>query len=146
MTKDVIISIQGLQYAVENEEDSPIEVISFGEYHKRGDKHYLIYEEPQEGSTQMIKSRIKFSEKGLELVKKGESSTHMIFIPGEEYMCCYETPYGDLTLGLKTHSLKLQEEDDFIRMDLVYELAINAAHLAKCTLVVRVQPRGIGRE
>ena len=42
MTKDVIISIQGLQYAVENEEDSPIEVISFGEYHKRGDKHYLI--------------------------------------------------------------------------------------------------------
>ena len=145
MTKEVIISIQGLQYAVENEEDTPIEVISFGEYYKRSGKHYLIYEEPQEGTTQMIKSRVKFSEKGLEITKKGEASTHMVFVPGEEYMACYETPYGELTLNILTHSLDLLEEEDFIRVELVYELAINATSLAKCTLILRVQPRGIAK-
>ena len=42
MNKNVVISLMGLQYAVE-EEEAPIEVINFGQYYKKGDKrHYKV--------------------------------------------------------------------------------------------------------
>lgn len=141
MTKDVIISIQGLQHAVTDDEEVPVEVISFGEYHKRGGKHYLVYEEPEEGSTQATKCRIKFSEEGLEMSKKGVNNAKMVFVPGEEYVSCYQTPYGGLTLGMNTKSLELQEEEDFLRAELVYGLMVNSSLLADCTLVLKVEPR-----
>ena len=44
MTKDILISISGLQVSPENESDT-VEVISPGEYYYRNDKHFVVYEE-----------------------------------------------------------------------------------------------------
>ena len=82
MKKNVIISLMGLQYAME-EEEAPIEVINFGQYYKKGDKHYLLYEETDE-SGNATKCRIKVSEKELELQKRDRSNTRLLFLPGEE--------------------------------------------------------------
>ena len=90
MTKNVIISLTGLQYAVE-EEEAPIEVINFGQYYKKGEKHYLLYEETEESGI-ATKCRIKVSAKELELYKRDRSGTRLLFVPGEEYLTYYETP------------------------------------------------------
>ena len=59
MTKDVWISIRGLQF--EGAEDAEeIEVLQKGQYYKRNGTNYLIYEEPVEGSSAIIKNTIKF--------------------------------------------------------------------------------------
>ena len=68
MTKNVIISLAGLQYMSE-EEDAPIEVINFGQYYKRGEKHYLMYEETGENGV-ATRCRIKISGNELELQKR----------------------------------------------------------------------------
>ena len=83
MTKNVIISLTGLQYAAE-EEDAPIEVINFGQHYKKGEKHYLLYEETEEGG-KTSKCRIKVSDKELELQKSDSFGTRLLFLPGEEY-------------------------------------------------------------
>ena len=130
MTKNVIISLTGLQYAVE-EEEAPIEVINFGQYYKKGEKHYLLYE--------ATKCRIKVSEKELELQKRDASNTRLLFLPGEAYMTNYETPYGSLLVGVNTRSLELYEEEEFLRATLKYGLEINGEKTGECTLVLKVQ-------
>lgn len=137
MTKNVIISLTGLQYAVE-EEEAPIEVINFGQYYKKGDKHYLLYEETDE-SGKATKSRIKVSEKELELQKRDRTNTRLLFLPGEQYLTDYETPYGSLLVGVNTRSLELYEEEDFLRATLKYGLEINGERTGDCTLVLKVQ-------
>lgn len=137
MTKNVIISLTGLQYAVE-EEEAPIEVINFGQYYKKGEKHYLLYEETEE-SGNATKCRIKVSEKELELHKSDRSGTRLLFLPGEEYLTNYETPYGSLLVGVVTHSLDLFEEEDFLQAKLKYALDINGEKAGECTLVLKVQ-------
>lgn len=137
MTKNVIISLTGLQYAAE-EEDAPIEVINFGQYYKKGEKHYLLYEDTGENGTS-IKCRIKVSEKEFELQKRDSLNTRLLFIPGEEYYTNYETPYGSLLVGIATRSLELFEEEEFLRAQLKYGLEINSEHTADCTLVLKVQ-------
>ena len=137
MNKNVVISLMGLQYAVE-EEEAPIEVISFGQHYKKGDKHYLLYEETDE-SGKATKCRIKVSEKELELQKRDRSNTRLLFLPGEEYLTGYETPYGSLLVGVNTRSLELYEEEDFLRATLKYGLEINGEKTGECTLVLKVQ-------
>ena len=137
MTKNVVISLMGLQYAVE-EEEAPIEVINFGQYYRKGEKHYLLYEETDE-SGKATKCRIKVSEKELELQKRDRSNTRLLFLPGEEYMTNYETPYGSLLVGVNTRALELYEEEDFLRATLKYGLDINGEKTGECTLVLKVQ-------
>lgn len=55
MTKEVLISLKGLQSSMESGEEL-VEVIVAGEYYFRNNKHYLLYEEVMEGS--MRKQRL----------------------------------------------------------------------------------------
>lgn len=48
MTKDVLITICGIQKR-DGETDEPIETVTPGEYYFRNGKHYILYEEVQEG-------------------------------------------------------------------------------------------------
>ena len=137
MTKNVIISLTGLQYAKE-EEEAPIEVINFGQYYKKGEKHYLLYEETEE-TGRVTKCRIKVSEKELELQKRDRLNTRLLFLPGEAYLTNYETPYGSLLVGVNTHSLELYEEEEFLRATLKYGLEMNGEKTGECTLVLKVQ-------
>ncbi len=137
MTKNVIISLTGLQYAAE-EEEAPIEVINFGQHYKKGEKHYLLYEETEEGG-KTTKCRIKVSEKELELQKSDSFGTRLLFLPGESYLTNYETPYGGLLVGVNTRSLEFYEEEDFLKTTLKYGLEINGEKTGDCTLVLKVQ-------
>lgn len=137
MTKNVIISLTGLQYAVE-EEEAPIEVINFGQYYKKGEKHYLLYEETDE-TGKATKCRIKVSEKEFELQKRDRSNTRLLFLPGEQYLTNYETPYGSLLVGVNTRFLELYEEEGFLRATLKYGLELNGEKTGDCTLVLKVQ-------
>lgn len=137
MTKNVIISLTGLQYAME-EEEAPIEVINFGQHYKKGEKHYLLYEETEE-SGRTTKCRIKVSEKELELQKRDSLNTRLLFLPGEQYLTNYETTYGSLLVGVTTRSLEFYEEEEFLRATLKYGLEINGEKTGECTLVLKVQ-------
>ena len=59
MTKDVLITVSGLQF--ETEEDEAVEVISRGEYYFRNGKHFLVYDEPTGDADENSKCVIKIS-------------------------------------------------------------------------------------
>ena len=73
MTKDVLIAIEGMQFegATDPEE---IEVIQRGQYYERNGSHYLLYDEPVEGTSDIIKNRIKFKDNEVQVAKKGAVS------------------------------------------------------------------------
>ena len=41
MTKDVIVTISGLQFAQETETE-PVEIVTAGSYYKKNGKHYMM--------------------------------------------------------------------------------------------------------
>ena len=83
MTKDVLVSISGLQMAVndiDRSEDAPIEVISPGVYYFKDGKHYIFFEEVAEGIPGVTKTQIRLHGKEmLEVMKKGVSNMHLVF-------------------------------------------------------------------
>ncbi|MBO5176569.1 MAG: DUF1934 domain-containing protein [Lachnospiraceae bacterium] len=136
MKKNVVITVRGLQRQVA--EDEPVEVISAGTYLRKDDTHYLSYEEADEDG-KLTKNRIKVTPSSVEMIKQGGITTQMIFVTGQKHYACYETPFGELTLGMTTKSVDVMEEENQISVALRYDLEINDTHMSECELDIEVK-------
>ena len=145
MTKDVLVSISGLQMAgnhVESNDDEPIEILSAGTYFFKDGTHYIFFEEVAEGVPGTSKTQIRLNGKeSLEVIKKGLSNTHMIFEKHKNNRCYYKTPYGELNLGICTSYIMVDETDDNINIKAEYALDVNYEPLAECTIRINIKPR-----
>ena len=76
----------GLQTELGSEET--VEVVSCGEYHFRNGKHFVIYEEVMDESSNHMDTKclLKLSDKHIELLKKGDVETHMVFEEGKTHL------------------------------------------------------------
>ena len=119
MTKDVLITICGIQKR-DGETDEPIETVTPGEYYFRNGKHYILYEEVQEGIAEVTKCMIKIGDDSVDLSKKGASGVHMIFQRDKKTRTSYQTPYGSLMLGFDSKMIRVLESEDMIHLNLEY--------------------------
>ena len=120
MTRDVLVTISGLQTDVvprEDTEDEPIEVVTPASYFYKNGKHYLIYEEVTEGFPGVTKNKIKVTDANtIEILKSGNVNTHMLFCKGKDSMTYYDTPYGKMLVGIHTTEVQVEETENFIRI------------------------------
>ena len=137
MTKDIIITVRGLQTA----EDGAIETVSPGAYYFKNGKHYIFYEEVMEGVQEKTKNTIKLSDGCMELTKKGSYSIHMLFEKDRKIVTYYNTPFGNLAMGIHAYRVDVKETDDQIGIEVEYALDINHEHLSDCRINIRIQPR-----
>lgn len=142
MTKEVLITVSGLQIDIDEQE--AVEVVTVGEYYYRNGKHYLIYDELleiEEGSKEITKNIIKISDCHIEIIKKGSNNVHMDFSLNEKNTTFYTTPFGELALGMFTTNLEVIEQEEEISVLLEYALDMNYSHLSDCTIQIKVEPQ-----
>ncbi len=142
MDKDVLIHVRGLQLMEVGDEQEPIEIVVPGQYYFRNGSHYLRYEEMVEDFAEPTINYIKMSPRGMEVRKQGLINVHMVFEQGKKNMAYYTTPYGILQLGISATSLRIDEGDDSVNMEVDYALDMNEEHVADCCLCVQAQAKG----
>lgn len=141
MTKEVLLTIKGLQMAPEEEADT-VEMLAPGEYYFRNDKHFVLYDEVAEGQSEVTKNIVKFRQDYMEITKKGAASVHMIFEKNKKNVTYYYTPYGNLLIGIDAQKIQVEEQEDLISVKVAYSLEINCEHIANCNITIKVNPKG----
>lgn len=147
MTKEVLLTISGLQDQFEEgmDQDEPIEIITPANYFFKNGKHYILYEEVQEGVPGVAKNKIKITgNEKIEIMKSGSLNTHMTFQEHQKNVTFYQTPFGEMQVGMTTRRILLEEREDRIAMELDYELEINDESYAECNLKMSIQPKDMG--
>ena len=145
MTKDVLLSISGLHYDMtgtieDNEDNEPIEVITPATYYLKNGKHYVVYDEVVEGMPGTIKNKVRITEdQKLEIMKSGVSNAHMVFEKDKINMTQYETPYGELMLGVHTKDMKVIVTENLIEVRVNYALYINSEPVADCNISMNIK-------
>lgn len=137
MTKDVLITISGIQLLDEGQDD--VEMITRGDYYQKNGKHYILYDECLEGFGGTVKNIIKASPEGIDIIKKGAATAHMQFEKDKKNLSCYNTPLGDLIIGVKANQIRIEEQEDSLDIDVEYSLDINYQHASECNIKVSVQ-------
>ena len=141
MTKEVWIRVCGSHNSPQTGEDK-VEVITRGEYFYRNGKHYIIYEEMEEGQTTPVKNVIKFKEDYMESSRKGQGVTaNMTFEPGKTNTTFYHTAYGDLLLEISAASVTVSVEEDLILAEAEYSMDMNYEHLSDSSMHIEIRPQ-----
>ena len=139
MTKEVMVTISGLQVA--SEDQDTVELVHVGEYYERNGTHYLLFEELLEGIPTPIKNVIKIKERYMEVQKKGAVDTKLIFEEGKSQTSTYSVPYGSFLLSTYTTGVQLTKTEEQVEAVASYRLSINGEHCADCDIRVKAEPR-----
>lgn len=139
MTKDVLVSIKGLQYSVEetDNEDQRIETLNRATYANRNGHDYLAFDECFEGNVS-VKNLIKFDDTFLEVNKRGEYSVHMLFEEGKKNYTNYNTPFGALMVGIDTKKITVERSENEIDIYVSYGMEINYEFVADSEIEVHI--------
>lgn len=143
MTKEVLVSISGLQFAQELAEE-PVEVITAGNYYKKNGKHYIVYDEVMEGFSETTKNTIKIGAGYMDITKRGVTNVHMMFEKDKKNLTYYHTPYGSLLIGIEASSIVVEETEHDMHIMVDYALEVNYAHLADCKIKMHVKSKNAG--
>ena len=88
MTKDVVISVRGLQ-VMDNESAEDIETVQQGEYFERNGSIFLLYDEYYEGFDEPVKNVMKIRGNEMTLTKRGIINVQMNFEAGKKNLTRY---------------------------------------------------------
>ena len=109
---DVKIKIRGSQ----GDEPNNVEVVSIGEMYERDGFVCLTYDEVVDeedtGVVQVVKNMIKINEEQVEVIKKGPTQSHMVFVPEETTFTYYSTPFGEMEVSIFTDEIRRVSKDD----------------------------------
>ena len=141
MTKDVLVSVTGLQLMGDEQCSGPIEMVTVGEYFFLDGKHFIRYSEAYEGFSGNTVNLIKFSKDSVEVRKKGVTNVHMVFNPQKKNITFYQTPFGSIQMGITATNVQCEETDEKIDIHVDYSLELNEEPFADCYIQMNVQPK-----
>lgn len=140
MTRDVLISISGVQMSDGEQDD--VEMITTGDYFMKNGKHYILYDEIADSAGGVVKNTIKVRPESMDIIKKSSGSgVHMTFEKNRKNMSSYATPVGELMIGINTNQILVEEQENMLKVAVAYSLDINYEHVSECNILLSVQPR-----
>jgi uncharacterized beta-barrel protein YwiB (DUF1934 family) len=135
MTKEVSITIEGLQLGAEEE---PVVLKATGTYYFSKDNHYIQYEEREQEKSNAIRSTIKITPSQVTLLKKGEQLSQMVFDLEEITKTEYQTGYGSLLLDIRTKSIDLKEMPERLELKMSYTLSAGDSPLSENIITITI--------
>ena len=140
MTRKVTLTFCGIQSNQGGKNSERVETVSQGEYFKRNGKHYIIFEESVEGIDEKVKSKLKFDADTVEVSRSGQMNSHMVFQENKKNLTGYNTPFGQILMGIDTKKIQIIEREDCITVDVDYSLDANDEFLSDCHMEIVISP------
>lgn len=134
MNRDVTISVTGTQ-------DSGGQKIttrcrSDGQYYEKNGCRYLLYREQDPESGAVTANTLKIKGSLLELSRKGNVHTRMVFETGRIHPADYVTAYGTLHLEVDTKDVTCLWTESAVRIIIIYHLLMAGECLSGNRLVI----------
>lgn len=137
MKKDVLVTVRGLQLTPDG--DDTIEVVTAGKYYEKDGRRYVFYEELGEDDSSVVKNTVQIDPDHVEVRKRGMINTAMGFEKNTKLLSLYETPYGQMELGIFTRDIVLEQQEDRLRLALDYRLEMNHEHISDSKIEILVE-------
>ena len=110
MKKDVLITLVGTQN--NDGEKDKVELITEGSMCKKGDTYYITYKESELTGMDGTTTTVKVQDKKVTILRFGTNNTQLIFEKGKHHVCCYDTMYGAISVGVWAQNVKIDLDDN----------------------------------
>ena len=141
--KDVLISITGSQHAPGDppvmNEDNTIQLVTDGRYQFGEGSCWLSYRESPLTGMEGTTTTFMVKGDGVTMVRKGAVNGELRFQKGERHCFLYNTPFGCMNMGIRTHRLKTNLGEHGGSMDIIYTVDMNEVPLGKNVFQIDVK-------
>ena len=140
MDKNVVISIKGRQRYVDNDADA-IELVTEGCLKKENFGYMLTYQESEmtglDGTIATI--LVDTDTEQVTMMREGEVNTQMVFRHGRRHMAMYQTPYGNMTVGVNARHVLIDLDEHGGDLELDYDIEIDHAVAGRNVFMIHVE-------
>lgn len=138
MNRDVKITVAGTQDDGGGNEIAA-DYQTVGQYFERDGCRYLLYQEQDTESQAITSNTLKMRDNVLELSRKGNIHSHMVFETGHTHSTDYATPYGTLHLEVCTEVLNCLWTETEARVQITYSLLMAGELLSRNNLEINIR-------
>jgi len=136
VTEKVFIEIEGRQ---PGSGDEPIETRLQGRYGLINGSHCISYEERLSDGN-ISKNIIKAAADRVTVSRKNGLDTRLVFAQGKITGADYHTPYGSISMSIRTKSITVVNNPDLIEISLEYSLLSGESLISDNQLKIRITP------
>ena len=140
LKKNVMITLTSVQRQ-DDDEESRTELVTIANMCREDGIDVISYEDTEatgfKGSVTTIKVD---NNRHASIVRKGTANSVLSLEKGRKHFCQYGTPYGNMQIGVYTHSIDNQLADSG-RLYLKYTLDLNSSYLSDNEIILTVQNR-----
>lgn len=137
MKKKAIITVSSKQKY--NGEEEVVEVITPGNFFKKDDKYYTVYDETEISGMKGTTTTLKIEDNKLSLIRIGSTSTKMEFEEMAKNVSMYTTPYGTLQMEIHTKGLNIDVDENGGDVVVNYDLRVVGQKPTKTTLTINIK-------
>lgn len=140
MEKNVIISIQGLQ-SYEGSDDDRIELVTEGQLADHGEGGLILsYQESELTGMEGTETLLHMDPDGtVTLLRTGQFNSQMIFQQGRRHLSLYQTPYGDMAIGVLADRVRNTMSMNGGELEIAYAIEIDNAVAGRSLFKVQVR-------
>lgn len=118
----------------QSEANDAMDVVYVGEMFEEDDFVCVAYDEvvgfDESGDEeQMVHYKVRVKDNEAEIIKTGESESHMLFVPNKTTHTLYKTPYGNLEFGIFTDHFERNIHENGFSLALQYQLEMNQLYV-----------------
>jgi uncharacterized beta-barrel protein YwiB (DUF1934 family) len=138
MKKDVIISIKGAQRP-EDGESGAIELVTDGEYSFDNGNVRFSYMESELTGLNGTRTSFDIDHGTVTLTRCGTVNSSMVFQVGKKHYFAYETPFGAVTMGVDTHSIKNRLGETGGDLEIRYVIDLESAGISRNVFKINIK-------
>ncbi|MCL2627682.1 MAG: DUF1934 domain-containing protein [Oscillospiraceae bacterium] len=136
--KKVLISIKGLPVFAESD-DEAFELMTEGEYKQTDDISTFSYiENPFTGQDGLL-TTFAVEPDRIVLSRGDEMSSDMIFSEKQKHHFLYNTPFGSVMMGIDTHSIKKNMENDSGNIEIRYDIEVDNVAVSRNLFKINIK-------
>ncbi|MBU3111556.1 DUF1934 domain-containing protein [Clostridium lacusfryxellense] len=138
MKRKAIISVVSRQSDNEDDGDA-IEVVTPGEFYKKDNCYYAVYEETEISGMKGTTTTLKIDQEKFTLIRTGTTNTEMNFKKYSRDLTLYNTPHGALDLTVDTRELKMNIDNNGGEVFIDYDMIIGNQQSLSTTLQINIK-------
>lgn len=137
-SENFVIEMKSIQSIYNDRTET--ELVTAGKFRRSDDKFLISYLDSEATGFEGSETEITVTGNKLaSIIRRGNSSSDLVIEPGKRHHCHYSTPYGDMVIGIYTHTIENKLSENGGSLYMKYTIDINTSYMSDNEIIMNIK-------